>query len=272
MFLAKFSCVFLFNFVLPIYSDLLDLEFPKSKLNERPSSLVSVETRLGTVIGYKQDARNQTINIFYGLPFAEPPTGKLRFKKSKLIRKFPSNPYAALSFKPHCHVSRIRYNPRDRFDEDCLYMTIYTPDIERSKVNGVCRKKFAVIVYITGAEGSIFRMSLFSKWNEQHHLYNGELFPTFETIFLMFNYRQRAFSSLYLDDVYPGNLPLFDQNLALQWTSEYIGDFCGDNQRITLNGHSFGAFSTQLHLISKLSNRMINTAIVQSSPGFFKVI
>lgn len=150
-------------------------------------------------------------------------------------------------------------------------MTIYTPDIDRSRVNGVCQKKYAVIVFIYGFDNSIYQMSTFSKWNDKHHLFNGELIPTFETIFIMFNYRQRVFSSFYLDGVYPGNLLLFDQNLALQWASEYIGEFCGDTGRVALNGHSHGAFSTELHLISKLSNKLINAAIVQSSPGFFRV-
>lgn len=259
---------FLFHFCQTAH---LAIEFPKSELGERPSSLISVETKLGTIIGYKQDVRNQTINVFYGVPYAEPPTGKLRFKKPKLIEKFPQNPYAALSFKPHCYIPSAKFNPSDQFDEDCLYMTIYTPDIERSKVNGVCQNKYAVIVYIYGFDNSIFRMSPFSKWDDKHHLYNAELIPTFDTIFIMFNYRQRQFASLFLDGVYPGNLLLFDQNLVLRWASEHIDDFCGDKERITLNGQSYGGYATELHLISKLSNKIINTAIVQSSPGFFKV-
>ena len=49
---------------------------------------------------------------FLWVPYVEPPTGKLRFKKAKLIRKFPQNPYAALSFKPHCYVAKGTFNSR----------------------------------------------------------------------------------------------------------------------------------------------------------------
>ena len=150
-------------------------------------------------------------------------------------------------------------------------MTIYTPDIERSKVHGVCQEKYAVIVYIYGKDNSIFRMSSFSNLNDKHHLYNAELIATFDTIFIMFNYRQNQFSSLYLDGVYPGNLMLFDQNLVLQWTRQYIDAFCGDSGRVTLNGHSLGGYAIQLHLISKLSNQLVKTAILQSPSGLFKV-
>ena len=249
----------------------LVVEYPKSELLKPPASLVSVETKLGTAIGYRQPVRNHTINVFYGLPYAEPPTGKLRFKKSRPIARFPENPYPALSFKPHCYLPYDKFNPSDKFDEDCLYLNMWTPDLEASKVNGVCRKKYAVIIYLFGFDNSIFRMSPFSRWDDKRHLYNAELIPTFETIFIILNYRQRLFSSFYLHEAYPGNLLLFDQNLALQWTRQHIDAFCGDTERLTLNGQSHGAFATELHLISKISNRLFSTAIVQSSPGFFKV-
>ena len=116
----KFACFlfFLFGFCSSACSYLV-VEFPKSELVHRPSALISVDTKLGTIIGYKQDVRNQTINVFYGVPYGEPPIGKLRFKKSKLITKFPQDPYPALSFKPHCHLPLAKFNPNDKFDEDC---------------------------------------------------------------------------------------------------------------------------------------------------------
>ena len=135
MFAKKLSCfIFLFSFFLPAH--LVEWpKFPKSELVQRPSSLVSVYTKLGTVIGYRQDVRNQTINVFYGVPFAEPPIGKLRFKRSKLITKFPQNPYPALSFKPHCYVQKKNFHPSDEFSEDCKYFVIHLMVIFVSYLN-----------------------------------------------------------------------------------------------------------------------------------------
>ena len=111
-------------------------EIPKSELITRSSALISVETKLGTVIGYKQEVRNRTISVFYGLPYAEPPTGKLRFKKTKQIKKFPLDPYPALSFKPHCRIkfSPTSFNPNDKFSEvitliDFKRMFLIFPDL-----------------------------------------------------------------------------------------------------------------------------------------------
>lgn len=179
----KLSCCFvvLISFCWSTYAYLV-VEPPRSELTDRPSSLISVETKLGTVIGYKQDVLNRTINVFYGLPYGEPPIGKLRFKRSKLVTKLSQDPYLALSFKPHCYLPKAKFNSRDQFSEDCLYLNVWTPDIEKSKANGTCQKKYAVIVYIYGYDSSIYQMSSLAKWNEKHHFYNAERIATFDTI------------------------------------------------------------------------------------------
>lgn len=122
----------------------------QSKLEIKPSSLISLETSLGTVIGYEEQVQNKTINVFYGLPYAEAPIGKLRFRKSKLIQKFPYEPYEALEFKPHCPLlkNNKKFDSTDLFDEDCLYMNIWTPNLE--KINGECKKKYNVMIFIHG--------------------------------------------------------------------------------------------------------------------------
>lgn len=116
--LSKLLILFLVGFVRN-ESPFTTYQIPKSELTHRPSSLVLIETKLGTVIGYEQKALNRTINVFYGLPYAEPPVGELRFKKTKLIKKFPHDPYSALSFKPHCRVLSTpgNYHPNDSFSE-----------------------------------------------------------------------------------------------------------------------------------------------------------
>ena len=102
---------FVFSFV--------DIRIQKSELRRRPSSLISVDTSLGPLIGYKDDVQNRTINVFYGVPYAEPPVNELRFRPSKLITQFPSDPWDALNFKPHCVQPRsLKYHPEDKFEED----------------------------------------------------------------------------------------------------------------------------------------------------------
>ena len=91
----------------------------RSELRRKPKSLISVNTSLGQLIGYRYNALNRTINVFYGVPYAEPPVNELRFKRSKLIERFPSDPYGALDYKPHCAQGKTaRFHYDDKFEED----------------------------------------------------------------------------------------------------------------------------------------------------------
>lgn len=55
------------------------------------------------------------------------------------------------------------------------------------------------------------------------------------------------------DDVFPGNLGLKDQLSALRWVSKNIGQFGGDPNKDTIFGHSAGASSANLLLLSPKS-------------------
>jgi esterase, putative (fragment) len=55
------------------------------------------------------------------------------------------------------------------------------------------------------------------------------------------------------DEIAPGNLGLYDQNLALQWVKRNIAQFNGDPDDITLFGQGAGAACVFFHLISPLS-------------------
>ena len=83
------------------------------------SSLVSLETDLGTLIGHKKIVQNRTINVFYGVPYAEAPVGKLRFRRTRLIRRFPHETYNALRYKAHC-----AQKPAKKYDEDEVFSEV----------------------------------------------------------------------------------------------------------------------------------------------------
>ena len=114
---------------------------------------ISVSTSLGTLVGTKQLVQNKTINVFYGVPYAVPPVNELRFKRTKLISKFPKEPYYALDYTPHCQQVRSKkYDANDKFSEDCLYMNIWTPHIESNRIDGKCKTKYNVMLYIYGGK------------------------------------------------------------------------------------------------------------------------
>ena len=69
----------------------------------------------------------KNINVFRGVPFAEPPVGPLRFAAPMMKAGWGEGVWNATYFRDSC----IQYNTDTRFDlptsEDCLYLNIYAP-------------------------------------------------------------------------------------------------------------------------------------------------
>lgn len=76
------------------------------------------------------------------------------------------------------------------------------------------------------------------------------------TLFLFF----KGFLSLESPEA-PGNLGLWDQNLALRWVQNNIAKFGGDPTRVTVMGHGSGAASLSMHMISPFSKGIIPYAL-----------
>ena len=72
------------------------------------------------------------------------------------------------------------------------------------------------------------------------------------------------------DDVLPGNLGLWDQQLALRWVKDNIGAFGGDPDTVTIFGESAGSMSVGAHVLSPQSRGLFKRGIMQS--GSFKDI
>ncbi|KAI0352094.1 carotenoid ester lipase precursor [Trametes cingulata] len=77
------------------------------------------------------------------------------------------------------------------------------------------------------------------------------------TIFVAMNYRLSAFGFLGGREVQAagiGNLGLQDQREALRWVQKYISAFGGDPTKVTIWGESAGAISVALHMITNGGN------------------
>ena len=222
-----------------------------------------VQTTLGPVMGFQTTLLNKTLDTFYGIPYAKPPVGNLRFKRPESAE--PWNETKPALDLPHCCHQTIdtnfnrtpgveMWNPNTPMSEDCLYLNIWKP--KPDSVN----EKLAVMVWIYGGTYAFGSITL--------DVYNGKFLAIRNNVIVVsINYRIGALGFLHLgdDQLAPGNMGLLDQSLAMKWIYDNVEYFGGDRNRITLFGESAGAASVHLHLLSKLSRDYFTNAIMQSS-------
>ncbi|XP_059143567.1 acetylcholinesterase-like [Physella acuta] len=231
-----------------------------------------VPTKLGSVQGQLEQVRTQRgqvveVDVFWSIPYAAPPVGELRFKRPVAaapwdgvldVSRMPESCYQVYTKDPI-----YAPNPSTNASEDCLYLSIWRPrchpradpDTAGTREPG---EELATMVWIHG--GGYMTGSVTTSW------YNGAVLAATECVIVAaMNYRLGALGFLFLDipDV-PGNMGLLDMTLATTWIKENIASFGGDPARITIFGHSAGAASTSLFLLSPLTRNLFNNAIIQS--------
>jgi para-nitrobenzyl esterase len=199
----------------------------------------------------------QPVAAFFGIPYAEPPIGALRWKAPRPAAPFEGE-FDASAFGPDLPQTA---NPRLRGpsqSEDCLYLNVWAP------VNAE-PGSLPVMVWIhgggfMGGSGSDLRS-------------DGARMAAEGVVVVSFNYRAGLFGFLAhpaLSRESPhgvsGNYGLLDQLLALRWVRDNIRGFGGDPRRVTAFGVSAGSASISLLLTSPLSAGLFQQAALHS-PG-----
>ena len=97
--------------------------------------------------------------------------------------------------------------------EDCLVLNIWTAN------RGQNRAIQPVMFFIHGGGldgGSIYELNKLKQL-----AFNGSALATNKVVFVSVNYRLNVFGLMYGGvDSSPGNLPLYDQQMALKWVSK----------------------------------------------------
>lgn len=196
-------------------------------------------TESGLVLGtWDYSISGRKYASFEGIPYAEPPTGKLRFERP--VKKGKWNG----TWEATNQISCIQYyhytEPGDDFvkgDEDCLYVNVYSANTEAEKL-------LPVIIFIHGGA------FMFNSGTT----YGPKILMNRDLVYVTFNYRLGPLGFLSTEDeIVPGNNGIRDQILALEWIQTNIECFGGDPDSITLTGMSAGGASVQLHFMSPLS-------------------
>ncbi|XP_065216354.1 acetylcholinesterase-like [Planococcus citri] len=212
---------------------------------------IILTTNQGTINGtYLTTRRGKLFNAFYGIPFAQPPLGELRFKPPKEAKSWSGVLDASVVPNSCLQVGLgADFNSTVGGSEDCLNLNVYTP-LNARKGDGI-----AVVVYLFGG---MFKGMTNMDFGPQYILDR-------DVILVEPNYRLGALGFMSTgDSVISGNYQLKDQTMALKWIQKNIHHFGGDPNSVTLQGHSSSTNCIHLHTVSPLSRGLFHKVIMQS--------
>ncbi|MFF4836514.1 carboxylesterase/lipase family protein [Streptomyces sp. NPDC001315] len=208
-----------------------------------------VRTDAGLVRGVTAEGRQ-----FLGIPYAEPPVGKLRWTAPRPVRPW-NGVRAARDFGNSC-VQTASWDPgyeQPSHTEDCLDLNVYVPE-------GSARR--AVLVWfhgggLTAGAGRDIVPDTFARQTG--------------TVVVTVNYRLGAMGFLAMSgldgearDGVSGNFGMLDQQAALRWVRANIGRFGGDPARVTIAGESAGGRSVCTQLASPTAKGLYRAGIIES--------
>lgn len=229
-----------------------------------------VQTKYGALGGVEKG----NYSTFFGVPYAQPPVGELRWQPPQPLRpwegvkdasEFSFRGWQMVQTEPEegkgINYPREFYSNPDfmpEMNEDCLYLNIWVPENAQGR-------SLSVAFWI---HGGAFINGFGSELE-----FDGEAFTKNDVILVTINYRLGAFGflchpELSDTDGLSGNYGILDQIAALKWVHENISAFGGDPDKITIFGQSAGSMSVQTLLSSPLTKGLISGAILQSAGGY----
>ncbi|WP_133671667.1 carboxylesterase/lipase family protein [Maribacter caenipelagi] len=201
------------------------------------------------------------IQRYFGIPFAKPPIGELRWKAPQPLEHW-SGIKETKAFGPRPMQTMVFGDMKSRSNgvsEDCLYLNVWTPADRNTK-------DLPVLLYFYGG-GNV-------AGDASEPRYDGESMAKEGIVVVTTNYRLNIFGFLAHPELSTeasykasGNYGLLDQNAALKWVNKNIAAFGGDPNKITIAGESAGSIGTSQQMASPLSKDLIAGAIGESGAG-----
>ena len=225
---------------------------------ERP--LAPVKTAAGSLAGF---ALPSGVKAWWGVPFAQPPVGSLRWQPPKPMawkgvwNADRKGPECMQVLRPH---DINHYFGEEASSEDCLYLNIWAPASAKAGA------KLPVVVFLYGGGGTIGSSGMAN--------YGGESIAQRGAVFVNFNYRVGVLGFLAHPELskeqggHSGNYAYLDQVAALQWIHDHIAQFGGDPSRVVIMGQSAGAGSVVQQLASPLAKGLFSGAVMSSGCNF----
>uniref|UniRef100_A0A0W0F594 Carboxylesterase type B domain-containing protein n=1 Tax=Moniliophthora roreri TaxID=221103 RepID=A0A0W0F594_MONRR len=194
------------------------------------------------------------LDFFGGIPFAEPPLGKLRLKRPVLKTSPGGQTFDASQFGPACLQPG---QPVTAVSEDCLTINVFRP-------SGISADAKLPVLFWTYGGG--FQGGAASIYNASAIVATGVARGT-PLIYVNYNYRLGPLgfpqgAEAQRRDVL--NLALSDQVAALEWVQRNIGTFGGDKTKVTVFGESAGAIMTAAQFLNPYFSKWARAGIFES--------
>ncbi|WP_454860060.1 carboxylesterase/lipase family protein [Promicromonospora soli] len=233
-----------------------------------PQPTRPVATREGHVTGVRNDAG--TVEIFAGIPYAQPPVEDLRWQPPRPPRprtevlvadRFSAAPVQGTSTFLTRALSQVVEMPLENtllnpypVSEDSLYLNVWRPTEPASD-------KLPVLVYVPGGG--------FTTGSGALPLYDGEaLASSGQVVTVTLNYRLGVLGFLSHPELAAesgsgtsGNYGILDQIAALDWIRQNVAAFGGDPDRVTIAGESAGGESVCLLGATPLAEGLVDRII-----------
>ena len=209
--------------------------------------------------GPVEGVRQGELSIFKGIPYAQAPVGRNRWRPPVPVAPWSEVRHAA-DFGPACvqptsRRTTIYSQDLGRTSEDCLSLNVWSPDTAG---------KAPVIVWIHG--GSLVAGS------SKEPMYDGAALAAEGVVVVSINYRLGVlgyFAHPGLSAESPthasGNYGVMDQIAALEWVQRNVASFGGDPDNVTIAGESAGGLSILYLLTAPGARGLFDKAIAQSS-------
>jgi para-nitrobenzyl esterase len=204
------------------------------------------------------------IRAYFGIPFAAPPLGKLRWQPPQPPEGWQSvrecKSFGAICPQAPYPAGSVYAQASQPQSEDCLFLNVWTG----ADAPG---DKQPVMVWIHG--GALTRGS------GSLQAYDGAALARKGVVLVTINYRLGPFGYFAhpaLSKESPqgssGNYGVLDQIAALEWVKRNIGAFGGDPNRVTIFGESAGSWSVCSLVATPLAKGLFQRAIGQSGGCF----